>query len=57
MKRILYIMIFDSAMVTITSKVWAATDTQRMEAVWMATVYNIDFPSTKNDVNAQKMNS
>lgn len=42
------------AMVTITSKVWAATDTQRMEAVWMATVYNIDFPSTKNDVNAQK---
>lgn len=56
LKKIRYIMIFlILATVSFTSNVWAASDIQRMEAVWMATVYNIDFPSTKNDLNAQKI--
>lgn len=34
--------------------VLAATAPDGMEAVWMATVFNIDFPSVKNDMAAQK---
>jgi uncharacterized lipoprotein YddW (UPF0748 family) len=54
-KKVLYItIILIFATVIFTSNVWAAETSQKMEAVWMATVFNIDFPSTKNDVAAQK---
>ena len=32
----------------------SAQDSSQMRGAWMATVYNIDFPSTKNNVQAQK---
>lgn len=55
MKKILYIiiiLIFTAG--NFSANVFAATSSQKMEAVWMATVFNIDFPSTKNNVAAQK---
>ena len=39
---------------TFTINVSAATAAQNMQAVWMATVFNIDFPITKNNVAAQE---
>lgn len=42
------------ATVNFNTNVFAAASSQKMEAVWMATVFNIDFPSTKNNVAAQK---
>ncbi|NLT94582.1 MAG: family 10 glycosylhydrolase [Clostridia bacterium] len=55
MKKIIYIMIF-LILVTFcfTFNIWAAAERPKMEAAWMATVFNIDFPSTKNNVAAQK---
>ena len=37
-----------------TPTILAAPASKNMEAVWMATVFNIDFPGTKNDITAQK---
>lgn len=55
MKKLFYIMILlIFATVSNTTNVSAAPSTKRMEAVWMATVFNLDFPSTKYDVAAQK---
>lgn len=55
MKKILYIMIIlIIAAIYFTPNVLAAPAPKNMEAVWMATVFNIDFPSTKNDIAAQK---
>ena len=34
--------------------VYAAHNNQEMRAVWISTVYNLDYPSTKNDPAAQK---
>jgi uncharacterized lipoprotein YddW (UPF0748 family) len=38
----------------IPKSVFAADSQQKVNAVWIASVYNIDFPSTKNDITAQK---
>lgn len=38
----------------LTTNVFASTVSQNMQAVWIATVFNIDFPSTKNNAIAQK---
>lgn len=55
MKKITYMIIFlIFAMGTLATSVGAAVPERKLEAVWMATVFNIDFPSAKNDVNAQK---
>jgi len=55
LKKILYIMIIlIIAAIYFTPNVLAAPAPKNMEAVWMATVFNIDFPSTKNDIAAQK---
>lgn len=55
MKKALYIIIILIIAAGIFSpKVFAAVSQQKMEAVWMTTVFNIDFPSTKNDAAAQK---
>lgn len=35
-------------------EVFAANDTKEMRAVWISTVYNIDWPSTRNNESAQK---
>jgi uncharacterized lipoprotein YddW (UPF0748 family)/SH3-like domain-containing protein len=37
-----------------TTTTFAAESEQDIRAAWMATVFNIDFPSTKNNVTAQK---
>ena len=31
-----------------------ATTKEEMRAVWISTIYNLDYPSTKNNINAQK---
>lgn len=55
MKKILYIMIIlIIAASYFTPTILAAPASKNMEAVWMATVFNIDFPGTKNDITAQK---
>lgn len=59
MKKVFYLMIIMIlATVGMSSNVWAAAASEKvpekMEAVWMATVFNIDFPTTKNDAAAQK---
>ncbi|MGE5628007.1 MAG: family 10 glycosylhydrolase [Solirubrobacterales bacterium] len=36
------------------SFVLASDTNENMQAVWMTTVYNVDFPSTKNDMATQK---
>ncbi|MFZ5944726.1 MAG: family 10 glycosylhydrolase [Bacillota bacterium] len=55
MKKILcMIIVFTFATISFIPNTVAAPSPQKMEAVWMATVFNIDFPSTKNDVAAQK---
>lgn len=37
-----------------TTTAFASANTKDVQAVWMATVYNIDYPSTKNNITAQK---
>jgi len=55
LKKILYIMIIlIIAASYFTPTILAAPASKNMEAVWMATVFNIDFPGTKNDITAQK---
>ncbi len=55
MKKLPYIMmILIFATVSFTSIAWADTTPSDMQAVWMATVYNLDFPTVKNDITAQK---
>ncbi len=55
MKKIFFmIIILIFSVVIFTPSVAAAASHQNMQAAWMATVYNIDFPSAKNDTAAQK---
>lgn len=55
MKKLLsFIFILSLLSCLIPNSVSAAESQEKMKAVWMASVYNIDFPSTKNDVTAQK---
>lgn len=59
LKKVFYLlMIMILATVSLSSNVWAAAAPEKapekMKAVWMATVFNIDFPTTKNDAAAQK---
>ncbi len=37
-----------------TTNTFAVPSLQNMQSVWMSTVFNIDFPSTKNNISAQK---
>ena len=39
---------------TIAIQVFASTHSQDVRAVWISTVYNLDYPSTKNNEQAQK---
>lgn len=48
------ILIFILAINTTSNHAAASASSQNMQAVWMATVYNIDFPSTKNNASLQK---
>lgn len=55
MKKILYMLLIITLMMsTFTTNAFAATSPQNMSAVWMATIYSIDFPTAKNDIVAQK---
>ncbi|MFZ7102046.1 MAG: family 10 glycosylhydrolase [Peptococcaceae bacterium] len=55
MKKLFYlVIILIIATINFTANISAAALSQNMEAVWMATVFNIDFPSVKNDAAAQK---
>ncbi len=55
MKKIVFALIISIfMMVTFPANVFAASSSTDMEAVWMATVFNIDFPSTKNNPASQK---
>lgn len=38
----------------LSASVFSSEASEQMQAVWIATVYNIDFPSVKNDPEAQK---
>ena len=42
------------AMFVPSSIVQAATHDNDMRAVWISTVYNLDYPSTKNNITAQQ---
>lgn len=55
MKKIILSLLIICTLVTIFPyKVQAAQHEEDMRAVWMSTVYNIDFPSVKNNPTAQK---
>lgn len=41
-------------LITCSTNASAADSSPKLEAVWMTTVFNIDFPTTKNDILAQK---
>lgn len=53
-KRISIIIIVCLVFSIFMTNSFAKTPSQEMRAVWIATVFNIDFPSTKNNVTAQK---
>lgn len=53
-KRILLILMMCCIGNMITVTAYGSATTQEMRAVWMATVFNLDYPTSKNDVNAQK---
>ncbi len=55
MKKILFIMlIMIFATLCFSTNVWANSSVDNVQAAWMATVFGLDFPSTKDDVTAQK---
>lgn len=55
MKKVFYVIFTLLLSLSTSSSIVFASGTQEnMQAVWMTTVYNIDFPSTKSDVAAQK---
>jgi len=55
LKKILsIILLLNFATICFSTNVLAVTTPKKMEAVWMATVFNIDFPNIKNNVAAQK---
>ncbi|NTW05258.1 MAG: family 10 glycosylhydrolase [Peptococcaceae bacterium] len=53
-KIVSIIIILILTVVNLNSSVFAATASADVKAVWMATIFNIDFPSSKSDVAAQK---
>lgn len=55
MRKLFYILMIISLTMSAAGEYSsAASSAQPMKAVWMATVYNIDFPTVKNDAEAQK---
>ena len=55
MKKIYYmLMVALLTTAVFTANAFTSTAQENMQAVWIATVFNLDFPSTKNDVVSQK---
>ncbi|MDX9871509.1 MAG: family 10 glycosylhydrolase [Clostridia bacterium] len=56
MRRIIAVMVIVALFTAVGGvQVAAAESAPNVQAVWMATVFNIDFPNTKNNVMAQKI--